>query len=144
MKQRILVSACLMGVPCRYDGRSKPCKKVLDLLNRYELIPVCPEELGGLPTPRLKSERFGSKVIHENGTDVTMAFHMGAERTLEIAQKNGCTMAVLKEKSPSCGKRMRYDGSFHQVLIPGSGVTAELLMQNQFSVFSENELDQLL
>ena len=103
MKEAILISACLLGVRCRYDGGSKPQEPILRLMEKYTLIPVCPEQLGGLPTPRLPSERIGAQVVMKDGTDVTAAYRRGAEEALRLARLFGCRRAVLKERSPSCG-----------------------------------------
>lgn len=137
---KILVSACLLGIPCRYDGRSKPCKEVLALKERFELIPVCPEQAGGLHTPRVPAERRGSAVVTKNGCDVTKQYRSGAKKTLETAKKHGCKLAVLKEKSPSCGNGTIYDGTFSGTLISGSGVTAQLLKQNGIDVIGESKV----
>lgn len=102
MKKNILVSACLLGNACRYDGKSKPCEKVIALSNTYNLIPICPEVMGGLPTPRTPSEVCGDRVMMKDGRDVTENYKRGAEKALEIARENACTVAILKEKSPSC------------------------------------------
>ena len=112
MKEAILISACLLGVRCRYDGGSKPQEPILRLMEKYTLIPVCPEQLGGLPTPRLPSERIGAQVVMKDGTDVTAAYRRGAEEALRLARLFGCRRAVLKERSPSCGSGTIYDGSF--------------------------------
>lgn len=143
---KILVSACLLGEPCRYDGRSKPVPEIRELEKQgYELIPVCPEVMGGLSTPRPPAERQSDgRVVNEIGADVTAAYRAGAEMALTIARREGCTAAVLKEKSPSCGNREIYDGSFSRQLIFGQGVAAELLTQNGITVLGESQIDQLL
>jgi uncharacterized protein YbbK (DUF523 family) len=137
MKEKILVSACLLGTPCRYDGASKPSKEILRLREKYTLIPFCPEEAGGLTTPRLPAERRGDRVIRKDGIDVSKAYRKGAELALKKCLEEGCYFAVLKEKSPSCGKNFRYDGNFCGKLIEGQGVTAEILMGNGITVYSE-------
>jgi len=142
--KKILVSACLLGTPCRYDGKSKPCGGVLALSKHYELIPVCPEVMGGLPTPRPPAERKGDKVLTENGKDVTKEYLLGAQNALRTAKENGCRIAVLKEKSPSCGKDRIYDGSHTRTLTEGNGTTAELLLKNGITVFGESEINRLL
>ncbi len=141
---KILVSSCLLGTPCRYDGKSVPCDAVKKLSEKYELIPVCPEVLGGLSTPRAASERIGDKVINKNGEDVTKEYLDGAKKALEIAKENGCEIAILKEKSPSCGKGRIYDGNFSKTLTYGNGVTAELFLKNSIMVYTENEIEKLL
>ena len=139
----ILVSACLLGCPCRYDGTAKADPRVLALMERHTLIPVCPEQLGGLPTPRLPSERREGGVFDRGGKDVTAQYRQGAEEVLRLARLYGCTHAVLKERSPSCGSGQIYDGSFSYVLVPGSGVAAELLAQNGITVLGESQADIL-
>lgn len=139
----ILVSACLLGCPCRYDGTAKADPRVLALMERHTLIPVCPEQLGGLPTPRLPSERREGGVFDRGGKDVTAQYRQGAEEVLRLARLYGCTHAVLKERSPSCGSGQIYDGSFSHVLVPGSGVAAELLAQNGITVLGESQADIL-
>ena len=108
----ILVSACLLGCACRYDGASKPHPAILRLARERAVIPVCPEQLGGLPTPRPPAEIQGERVINREGRDVTAQYRAGAEATLRLAIAEGCTLALLKEKSPSCGSGRVYDGSF--------------------------------
>lgn len=139
----ILVSACLLGCPCRYDGTAKADPRVLALMERHTLIPVCPEQLGGLPTPRLPSERREGGVFDRGGKNVTPQYRQGAEEVLRLARLYGCTHAVLKERSPSCGSGQIYDGSFSHVLVPGSGVAAELLAQNGITVLGESQADIL-
>ena len=143
-KQAILVSACLLGVCCRYDGESKPDAKVIQLREKYVLIPICPEVDGGLPTPRTPSERVGDKVLMRDGTDVTQNYRSGAEMALERARSFNCSIAILKARSPSCGKGVIYDGSFSGSLTERDGVAAELLSENGITVFTEDEIDNLL
>lgn len=142
----ILVSRCLLGEPCRYDGKSKPVEELLRLaLQGHVLVPVCPEEDGGLPTPRPPAEiQADGRVVNREGTDVTAEYRSGAQKALETARKYGCTAAVLKEKSPSCGHCRVYDGSFTGTLRAGQGVTAELLTRNGIRVLGESQLEQLL
>ena len=139
----ILVSACLLGCPCRYDGKSKPNDAVLSLMEHHTLIPVCPEQMGGLATPRVPAERKDGGVFTEQGGDVTAQYLRGAEQALHLAQLYGCSCAVLKERSPSCGSREIYDGTFSRKLIAGDGVTAELLKANGIAVYGESEVDKL-
>ncbi len=139
--EKIIVSACLLGEACRYDGKSKPCEKVIELDKRYEIIPVCPEVFGGLSTPRPPSEmQKDGRFINSKGEDVTCNYRKGAEETLRIAKANNCTLAVLKEKSPSCGVHSRYDGTFTRTLINDSGITASLLRENGITVLSEEDI----
>ena len=141
----ILVSACLLGVPCRYDGTGKADERLLALAKTHPLIPVCPEQLGGLSTPRPPAERNGERVLTQSDEDVTDAFRRGAEQTLSLARLLGCKAAILKANSPSCGSGSIYDGSFLKRLIPGEGMTAALLRQNGITVLSEqNDLSALL
>ncbi|MDD5913491.1 MAG: DUF523 domain-containing protein [Oscillospiraceae bacterium] len=140
---KLLVSACLLGAPCRYDGKSKPLAGIERLCEKYELVPVCPEREGGLPTPRTPSERRGEAVVMQDGTDVTAQYRRGAEAALKLCRREGCAAALLKERSPSCGSGAIYDGTFTHTLIPGDGVTAELLRQNGVRIYGESELDLL-
>jgi len=139
---RVLVSACLLGVNCRYNGVPKEDRAVKELLNREDitLIPVCPEQSGGLPTPRTPSERKGDGVFSSEGEDRTETFIQGAQEALRLAKLYGCEAAILKERSPSCGNKEIYDGSFSGTVVPGEGVTAELLRANGVKVFGESEL----
>ena len=141
---RILISACLLGASCRYDGRSKPHPEVLKLAERHQLVPLCPEQLGGLPTPRMPSERQGERVVTADGTDVTEQYQRGSEEALRLCRLLGCDVAVLKERSPSCGKERIYDGTFSGTLADGWGVTAELLRDNGIPVYGESKIDLLL
>ena len=143
--KRLLISRCLLGAPCRYDGKSKPlaAETLQALRARYDLIPVCPEVLGGLPTPRTPSERQGSRVVMKTGADVTAEYRRGAEAALQAARENHVCAAVLKERSPSCGKGEIYDGTFTGTLKEGNGVTAEMLINAGFAVYGESEIDTL-
>ena len=140
---RILVSACLLGLACRYDGASKPREEVLVLKERHELIPVCPEQLGGLPTPRVPAERQGERVVTREGGDVTAQYRKGAEEALQLCRLFDCDCAVLKERSPSCGCRGIYDGNFSGNLTEGQGVTAELLTRAGIPVYGESQAGDL-
>lgn len=140
----VLISACLLGVKCRYDGKEKGFAKLKKLPEGINFIPVCPEQLGGLPTPRPPAERRGEKVINSAGKDVTENFLRGAEEALGIAKLFRCEYAVLKEKSPSCGTGLIYDGSFGKNLIVGMGLTAELLSQNGIDVMGESQFEDFL
>ena len=139
----ILVSACLLGCPCRYDGKSKPNAAVLALMEEHTLIPICPEQMGGLATPRLPAECKDGGVFTQAGTDVTAQYRRGAEEALRLATLYGCTCAILKERSPSCGSGQIYDGSFSHTLISGDGVTAQLLKESGITVLGESEVDRL-
>ncbi len=146
MREPLLVSACLLGVACRYDGQSRPLDAGLleRLRDRYALIPVCPEQLGGLPTPRLPAERRGGGVYTGSGGDVTAQYLRGAAETAHIAAFFGCEKALLKQRSPSCGSGEVYDGSFTGTLRPGGGVAAEALKAAGIAVFGESEIENLL
>ena len=147
--KKLLISSCLLGAPCRYDGRSKPVSLPKELTDNFELVPVCPEVLGGLPTPRPPAEIVSRvtgaiKVVNSEGADVTENYVSGAIKALEIAKQNGCSFALLKEKSPSCSGGQVYDGTFSRTLTDGNGVTAALLKANGIEVFGESEIEKLL
>lgn len=141
--ESILVSACLLGTPCRYDGKSKANPDVLALSESYNLVPVCPEVAGGLPTPRVPSERIGDKVMMKDGRDVTDNYRSGAQEALRLCRLHNIKIAILKERSPSCGKGEIYDGSFSGVLTARGGVTAELLTKEGIRVIGESEINIL-
>lgn len=138
------MSACLLGAYCRYDGKKFYLDRLDELMEKYNLIPLCPEILGGLGTPRSPAERRGGKVINKTGQDVTEHFKRGAEETLNLARLYKCRYAILKEKSPSCGSGIIYDGTFSGVLTDGYGVTAELLTDNGITVIGESQVGILL
>lgn len=144
MKTRIIVSACLLGECCKYNGSHNRDERVVALSRDFELIPVCPERFGGLPVPRVPCEVRDGKVVSQTGEDLTARFADGAEQTLYIAREKNCPAAVLKERSPSCGCGRIYDGSFTGTLTEGNGLTAALLLENQIAVFGESRVDQLL
>jgi uncharacterized protein YbbK (DUF523 family) len=135
-----LCSACLLGVKCRYNGESALNKKVVALLKTEVLIPVCPEQLGGLPTPREPAEIVGGRVLTKSGKDVTENFERGAMETLKIAKLFNIKEAILKQGSPSCGCGRVYDGTFSGKTIKGDGVTAALLKRNGIKVVTEEDL----
>lgn len=146
----ILVSACLAGVRCRFDGKSKTIMPIKQLVHDGKAIPVCPEKLGGLKTPRPPAEIRGgdgndvlagqAKVFDKTGQDITERFLKGARETLQMARKLGARKAILKSGSPSCGLGLIYNGSFHDKLIQGNGVTAALLVQNKIAVTTEEKI----
>lgn len=145
--KKLLISACLLGEACRYDAKSKGLdSKALDALkNKFVLIPICPEVMGGLSTPRLSNERKDDKVIRSDFKDVTRFFNLGAYRALNIAIENEVDYALLKEKSPSCGVHQIYDGSFSKTLISGEGIFTELLKKKlDIKIFNELEIEELL
>lgn len=135
-----LCSACLLGIRCRYNGEASENKKVIELSKRETLIPVCPELLGGLSTPRESSEISFGKVFSISGKDVTRNFTEGAEETLKIARLHQIKEAILKQKSPSCGYGLIYDGSFKNNIIAGNGITAELLTKNGIRIISDDKI----
>ena len=142
--EKILISACLIGDKVKYDGKSNYNEKVKMLLEKYELVPFCPEVEGGLPTPRKPSERVKDRVKMQDGRDVTNKFERGAELALNICLYLNIKIAILKENSPSCGSKEIYDGTFSHKLIKGEGVTTELLRKKGIKVISEDEIDTLL
>ena len=169
MKPRILVSACLLGVNCRYDGGGKAIEALPALMELAELVPVCPEILGGLSTPRAPSERVGARVLAMgdwnpsgtpsrcataaaeseirarcHGADVTANFARGAEEALKLAKLFGVRYALLKERSPSCGSGQVYDGSFSGRLTQGDGVAAELLKAYGVAIYGESRVKELM
>lgn len=141
---KLMISACLLGASCRYDGAAKPQEWVSKLAQKHSLVPVCPEQLGGLPTPRDPSERQGGRVMSKAGADVTEQYRRGAEEALRLYRLLGCSAAVLKERSPSCGKGQIYDGSFTGTLVSGDGVTAELFAAQGIPVYGETQIYALL
>jgi uncharacterized protein YbbK (DUF523 family) len=135
-----LCSACLLGIKCRYDRVSKSNDKVIELAKKEILIPICPEQLGGLSTPREAAEQRGDKILTKSGKDVTENFARGAEQVLGLAQLFSIKEAILKQKSPSCGCGKIYDGTFSDTLIEGDGVTTTLLKKNGVRVITEEDL----
>ncbi|MDX8397436.1 MAG: DUF523 domain-containing protein [Mariprofundaceae bacterium] len=143
---KILVSACLLGEKVRYDGQEKQLNSAILLQWQLEkrLLVLCPEVTGGLPVPRLPAEIQGQKVMNIAAEDVTSAFELGANKTLELCHQHSIQMAILKEGSPSCGTSQINDGSFKKQKISGQGVTVRLLRKHAVRVFSENQLDEAL
>jgi uncharacterized protein YbbK (DUF523 family) len=147
MTDKVLVSACLLGYPVRYDGKSVPLKEIKwlqQLQQQNRLVIICPEQAGGLPTPRDPAERQQDKIMTVNGQDVTTEYELGAQKALTLCQQHNIKIALLKAKSPSCGNHQIYNGQFDKTLIAGQGVTAELLNKNGIQVYSELEIDKLL
>lgn len=142
--EKILISACLVGDNCKYNGGNNLNPHIEKLLEKYELIPFCPEVEGGLNIPRNPSEIKGNSVFMDNGNDVTENFNKGAKKALMLCLYLKIKKAVLKERSPSCGTHQIHDGSFSNKLINGMGVSAKLLKDNGIEVYSEEELDKLL
>ena len=142
MRDKALISACLLGAECKYSGGSNALSEdtLAALREKYELIPVCPECYGGLTTPRAPSERRGDKVVSKTGADVTDQFQRGAQTALHLAEIFGARLAIFKENSPSCGSGTIYDGTFTGTLTQGDGVTAALLKKHGITVIGENAL----
>ena len=144
MSEIYIVSSCLIGHKCRYDGTDNKNDNVVNFLKDKTYISVCPEELGGLCTPRDPSEIVVEndevKVVTKNGVDVTKEFELGAKISLEVAKSNKCSVAILKSKSPSCGNNQIYDGTFSSRLISGSGLTAKLLSDNGIKIINEKDV----
>lgn len=140
----ILISACLMGVGCRYNGERTELERLGELMEKHTLIPVCPEVFGGMPTPREPSEIRDGRVYARSGRDVTGFFERGAEEALRLARLYRCTCAVLKERSPSCGRGRIYDGTFTGRLVSGDGVLAARFAAAGIAVIGESEIETLL
>ncbi len=135
-----IVSACLAGINCNYKNEAKPSQKVIELVKQGKAIPVCPEQLGGLTTPRTPAEQKDNKVFTKDGEDVTFQFEKGAKEALKIAKLANCDEAILKSKSPSCGSGKIYDGTFSGKLIDGDGVFVKILKKNNIKVLTEDEI----
>lgn len=136
----IIVSACLLGRPCKYNGSDNYDKAVADLAEKHNLIPVCPEMLGGLPCPRTPCEIAGESVLAKDGTDCTREYQLGAQKALQIALDAQADLCVVQPRSPSCGCGRIYDGSFSGKLIEGDGVFVRLLKRNSLQVISSESL----
>jgi len=143
-KEVLLCSACLLGINCKYDGKSNKNEKIQKLRKKYILVPVCPEILGGLPTPREPAEQKRKRVITKSGKDITRYFEKGAKEVFKICKILGIKKAILKQKSPSCGCGKIYDGTFSGRLIKGEGVTTKLLKKNKIKVFTEENFEKIL
>ncbi len=138
--KKIVVSACMAGINCKYDGKNNNNSKILKLLEDDKVILVCPEELGGMSTPRIPSEIVKDKVLAKNGVDVTYEFNKGAEEALKIARSVNADTAILQQRSPSCGSKQIYDGTFTGKLISGKGVTTELFEKNGIKVITIDDI----
>lgn len=136
----ILVSACLCGINCKYNGKNNYDEKLFNLVKEGKAIPVCPEQLGGLSTPRIPSEIKDNKVINKEGIDVTENFIRGALEVLELCKKLNINKVILKSKSPSCGKGKIYSGNFDGKLVKGNGILTDLLLKNNIEVINSDEL----
>lgn len=143
--KKVLISACLLGENVKYSGGNNFSKDLIEILNKYniEFIKVCPEVDAGLSTPREPAEILGNNIITKNGKFVTSEFKKGAELSLKKAKESNIAFAILKEKSPSCGSNFIYDGTFSGKLISGEGYTAKILRENNFKIFSENDLSEI-
>ena len=142
--ERILISACLVGDNVKYDGGNNKNPLIEKLLEKYELVPFCPEVEGGLPIPRHPCEQKGEEVVNDLGENVTDEFYKGADLAYNICMFLKIKIAILKERSPSCGVHSVYDGTFSHTVVPGSGVTAALLKRKGITVYSEDEIPKLL
>ena len=140
MKYEYVVSACLAGRHCKYNGGSNPCAQAIRLVKEGKALPVCPESLSGLPCPREPSERSGGKFFSKSGKEITEEFCKGAEIALKISLESGAKKAIVKSRSPSCGLGSIYDGSFTGKLISGNGIWTESLLRNGFVIFTEENL----
>ena len=138
---KIMVSACLTGENCKYSGGNNRNEKVLAFLAGHEVIPVCPEVMGGLPTPRIPAEIVSGKVTRRDGVSVDEEYRRGAQMCLEIALREKPDLVIFQSRSPSCGVNFRYDGTFTGTLTEGSGVTAQLLKENGFRVMDAEEVE---
>lgn len=142
-----LVSACLLGVNCRYNGKNNFNQRLFEYFKEAELFPICPEVIGGLSIPRQPCEivevEDGNKVYDINGDDKTVKFIEGAQKTLKIAELLNIKKAIFMERSPSCGVHRIYDGNFNNKLITGRGITTSLLEKNGVKVYSDSELKKL-
>lgn len=141
--EKLLISACLLGKNVKYNGKNNKID-TSEIAKYFEFVPICPEVMGGLPTPRVPSERKNDKVINQIGLDVTKNYELGKNIAINIAKNNHIKYALLKSKSPSCGNDFIYDGTFSHTLINKSGVTAEALKKIGVIVFNENQIDDLL
>lgn len=137
----ILISACLLGIECRYDGAGKKIPEIEQLKKKHHLIPICPEIFGGLPTPREPAEKVGDRIMTKTGNDVTVYYKKGANEVLKLARLFDCKYAILKEYSPSCGYGEIYDGTFTGQLIKGDGILANLLAQNGVTILGEKDIE---
>lgn len=139
----ILVSACLLGTACRYDGSAGYCEVLERLKETHHLIPFCPEVYGGLPTPRPPAEIVGNRVVTREGADVTAQYRKGAEEALKLAQYFGCEAAVLKSRSPACGYGQIHDGGFAGGMVEGNGVMAALLEEHGIRVIADTQTEEI-
>lgn len=140
---KIGVSSCLLGYCCKYDGKSNYNNDIIELGKEHELIPICPEVLGGLSIPRFPAEIINDKVINTKGEDVTLNYVSGANRALEILRSDGVEVVILKSKSPSCGMNKIYDGTFSHTLTNGHGIATRVFLENGITIYDENNFKDL-
>ena len=137
---KIMVSACLLGEDCKYDGGNNRNEALLEILAGHDIIPVCPEVAGGLPVPRVPAEIVNGRAVNRNGEDVDDAFRKGAEKALEIAEREKPDLIILQSRSPSCGVNEIYDGSFTGKKIPGHGIFADMAISAGYKVIDVEDL----
>lgn len=137
---KIIVSACLLGENCKYNGGNNYCQRVIDFVKDHNVIPVCPEQMVGLSTPRLPAEISNGKVVNTEGVSVDMEYRKGAEAALRIALEERATHAILQPRSPSCGCKQVYDGTFSKTLLPGKGVFAQLLADHGIKLIQPEDI----
>jgi uncharacterized protein YbbK (DUF523 family) len=140
---KILVSACLVGENCKYNGKNNYNEKLCEFLKNHQVVTVCPEVLGGLPTPRIPSEIVNGEVINKEGIYVDKEFRLGAEKAFQIAMDEKVDLAILQSRSPSCGVKEIYDGTFSKTKIPGSGVFARMLIEAGVKVLDLEEFENV-
>lgn len=138
--KKIVVSACLAGINCKYDSGNNVNSKILKLLEEDKIVLICPEELGGMSTPRIASEIVNGKVLSKTGIDVTKEFNLGAVRALKTARSVNADTAILQQRSPSCGSKLIYDGTFTRKLIKGQGITTKLFQDNGIKVLTIDDI----
>ena len=141
---KVGVSACLVGKNTKYDGGNNYNEYVLEYLKDKEVVLICPEVFGGLPTPRIPSEQINDKVINSKNEDVTKQFNDGALISLKKLQEENVTVLILKERSPSCGYKKIYDGTFSKTIIDGNGVFASLALKNGFTIYTESDIENII
>jgi uncharacterized protein YbbK (DUF523 family) len=141
-KEKIIISACLAGVNCKYNGQNNYNQKIMNIIKNNDVILICPEQLGGLSTPRNPSEIRGNRVINNCNEDVTDNYNRGAEEVLRLCKELNIKKAILKSRSPSCGKGIIYDGTFSHKKIQGNGITAALLIKNCIEVLTEEDIER--
>lgn len=141
---KVAVSACLVGKNTKYNGKNNYNEAVMKYLLDKEYVTICPEVIGGLPTPRVPSERKDNKVINKIGEDVTINFFDGAQKEIEKLLKENINIIIVKEKSPSCGYKKIYDGTFTNTLTEGNGVFVDLALQNGFIIYTEKDIEKMV